>query len=87
MAIEIKMVLTDEDIDRIANAVIEKNKVKETVQKLENINYTVKDVAKFVKKNKITIRSHIKLGLLEANKIGNTWIITKESLNKYIGNE
>lgn len=49
--------------------------------------YTVKDAALLTGNCRQTIRSHIKIGLLEAKKPGKNYIITLENLTKYIENE
>jgi excisionase family DNA binding protein len=58
----------------------------EKKQDLEAIkNYTCNDVAFLTKLSKKTIQRHCEKGIIEAVKTGKSWIITTQSLNKYIG--
>ena len=63
--------------DQKANAPAELDKYTHT--------YSAKEVAKIVNKTPQIIRKHLTLGLLEGTKTAKDWIITQESLNKYIG--
>lgn len=88
---EIKVKLCKESIEELAKAVHEINSnsmmsKKNTIEK-ENKKetYSVKEIASLTGKCKMTIRKHINSNLLEAKKIGQTWIVTKEAFNKYIG--
>ena len=49
--------------------------------------YTLEEVAKIVRKSKMTVYRHIWDKKLEANKVGGTWLITQEQLEKYIKGE
>ncbi len=84
MPIEIK--LSEEDKEDIASRVAKKisdcaefcvnNEVKTT--------FSVKEVSKILGNNKVTVINHIKNGLLTAKKNGKNYIITQESLDKYL---
>lgn len=71
--------------ERLQQYIMPKSEQKE-VKKI-NDTYTVKQVSKITGKHRHTIRSHIKIGLLEAKKTGKSFIITQENLTKYIQND
>ncbi|QRE03545.1 helix-turn-helix domain-containing protein [Flavobacterium psychrophilum] len=48
-------------------------------------NYTCKQVAFLTNLSKATVQRHCEKGIIEASKTGKSWIITTQSLNKYIG--
>lgn len=50
----------------------------------DNENFTVKEAAEYAKCTPQTIRKHIDLGILKANKPGKSWVITKQNLDKYV---
>jgi excisionase family DNA binding protein len=86
---EIKVKLCNESLIELAQMVAEinsnaKNNKERRVISQEK-TYTVLDVASLTKRTKITIRNHINAGLLTANKIGKSFLITQESLDEYIG--
>ena len=73
-------------IDNVANN-ITKNiesmfSKKENVSDLQTLN--VRDVAKILNKYETTILRYIKRKTIKATKPGKEWIITQESLTKYI---
>ena len=51
------------------------------------LKYTVNEVAKMSKKQPQAIRYHIQQGLLIAEKVGKSWLISQTNFNKYINNE
>lgn len=72
-----------EVVDAIARKVIE---LTGNIPKKESFekSYDVNEVADIVGKTGQTIRKHIKDGLLEANKTGKSWTITKSNLKNYV---
>lgn len=71
--------------ERLQQYILPKSEQKEA-NKI-SATYSVKDAALLTGKSRQTIRSHIKIGLLEAKKTGKNYIITLENLTKYIENE
>jgi hypothetical protein len=49
--------------------------------------YSVKEIAKITNSTSQTVISHITKGRLQAKKAGKFWIITQNSLDKYIGKD
>ena len=85
MGIEIK--LTNELIDAVADRVIEKTaaiKEKEAPKGDELEFYTVKQIVQITQKSNLTIRNHINAGLLKAEKIGKSFLVSKEDLKTYL---
>lgn len=79
----------DEFIDAVAERVIEKTSaVKKEVEPESNELefYTVKQVVSITQKSNLTIRNHIHAGLLEAKKVGKSFLIKKEHLQTYLNN-
>jgi len=51
------------------------------MEKIENKSYfTTSEVAKLLKVSRITIFNHIKKGLIKANKVGKTYLISREEV-------
>lgn len=73
-------------IDGVSKNVVVK--LEEMLSKKENISemqtLTIRDVAKILNKDETTILRYIKRKILKASKPGKEWIITQESLTKYI---
>jgi hypothetical protein len=81
--------LTEQDLKKLAeklNPYIFTNTKKNIEEKNINKTYNVKEISKLTGKHFHTIISHIKLGLLKGNKVGKSFIVTEESLNRYISN-
>jgi len=49
--------------------------------------YTVPETAKMLKLSELTIRRYCEANKIEAFKIGRSWRITEESLNKFLGHD
>ena len=49
-------------------------------------NYTVSEIALKVKKANSTITRHCQRGILQGNKVGKSWLISKEHYDNYINN-
>lgn len=84
------MKLSDENVTAIAERMVEiqnKNKLPDIKQSTEEPQYTVKEVAAMSKKTAWTIRQHIKAGLINASKVGKSYLISENNYNKYINNE
>ncbi len=47
----------------------------------------VKEIAKITGLDRRTIIRHINAGLLKANKIGKSWMVSQENLEKYLNPE
>jgi len=85
---EVTIKLSEENLDAIAEKVVAiQNKNKPPDKSLEEIQYTVNEVAEMSKREAQTIRKHIKIGLLIAEKSGKSWLISQTNYNKYIKNE
>lgn len=83
MGVKIEIELSNEMIERIADKIILKKKHNIIDERKEEI-YTVEKVANIIKKSTYTIRRHIKLGILKAERPGKSYIITYTNLNNYI---
>lgn len=71
--------------DNFLDQIEERLKGREEAKKYKvNHLYNVDQVARFTSQSTQTIRRHIKDGLLEAVKIGKTWLISVENYNNYI---
>jgi len=87
---EVTIKLSEENVTAIAEKMVEiqnKNKPTDTTQPTEFSKYTVNEVAKMSKKQPQAIRYHIQQGLLIAEKVGKSWLISQTNFNKYINNE
>lgn len=85
---EVTIKLSEENLDAIAEKVVAiQNKNKLPDKPLEEIQYTVNEVAKMSKREAQTVRKHINIGLLIAEKSGKSWLISQNNYNKYIKNE
>lgn len=71
--------------ERLKKYILSEPEQKNT--KAINQTYNVKDAALLTTKSLQTIRTHIKIGLLEAKKVGKNYVITQENLLKYIEND
>lgn len=49
--------------------------------------YTVQEVAERIHKTPVTVRHYIRDGKLRAQKVGNTWYITEDTLTELITGE
>lgn len=49
--------------------------------------YTVQEVAERIHRTPVTVRNYIREGRLRAQKVGNTWYITEETLTELITGE
>lgn len=59
------------------------SRIDKQQEKDEKKMYKVHEVATVVKKANSTVAYHIRIGLLVAHKVGKSWLITEESLQKY----
>lgn len=83
---ELTFSLSTEQITELAKQVAEiNNSAKKPVFIEKSENYTCKEVAAMTKLSKATIQRHCDSGIIEAAKPGKSWIITSQSLNKYLG--
>jgi len=49
--------------------------------------YTVQEVAERIHRTPVTVRNYIRAGKLRAQKVGNTWYITEETLTELVTGE
>lgn len=49
--------------------------------------YTVQEVAERMHRTPVTVRNYIRAGKLRAQKVGNTWYITEETLTELVTGE
>lgn len=77
---KIEVSLSTKDIKAIAVGVAKELKSEAGMPE----TYTVTEVADITKVHKNTILNHIRDGLLDATKQGKSYIITKQSLTKYL---
>lgn len=49
--------------------------------------YTVQEVAERIHRTPVTVRNYIRAGKLRAQKVGNTWYVTEETLTELITGE
>lgn len=80
--ISVTIKLTAAMVNAIAHRVAE-IQGPQTISKVD-LTYTVKEVASMLDKTTTTITRHIRLDLLEAHKIGKSYIITQNNLKNYI---
>ncbi len=79
----------DRFIDAVAERVIEKAGLNKETAKKESEElefYTVNQVVQITQLSNLTIRNHINAGLLEAKKVGKSWLIKRENLQTYLSN-
>jgi hypothetical protein len=73
-------------VNQVVDDVYEKINKKAPPVKPKKIFYTATEVAEMSKRTAETVRIHIKMGLLEAEKCGKRWMISEENYIKYISN-
>lgn len=86
---EVTIKLSEENLNSIAEKIVEiqnKNNPPDK-QPVEEPQYTVNEVANLSKRTPWTIRQHINNKLLQAEKVGKSWLISQTNYNKYITNE
>lgn len=86
---EVTIKLSEENLNSIAEKIVaiqNKNKPPDK-QPVEEPQYTVNEVASLSKRTPWTIRQHINSKLLQAEKVGKSWLISQTNYNKYITNE
>ncbi|WP_430611564.1 helix-turn-helix domain-containing protein [Flavobacterium sp. JP2137] len=80
---------TDEQLRKIALHIQKENKMdqffapKTRDEELSEEVLTLKQVSELTKIGKQTLVSHIKSGLLKANKVGSQWRVTRKQLKDY----
>jgi excisionase family DNA binding protein len=70
-------------IDAVAKVLKNEQPKEDNSNKVERY-YTVSQIASMVQKSPLTIRRHIDEEILVAEKIGKSWLIHQENLNKYL---
>jgi excisionase family DNA binding protein len=70
-------------IDAVAKVLKNEQPKEDNSNKVERY-YTVSQIASMVQKSALTIRRHIDEEILVAEKIGKSWLIHQENLNKYL---
>ena len=70
-------------IDAVAKVLKNEQPIEDNSNKVERY-YTVSQIASMVQKSQLTIRRHIDEEILVAEKIGKSWLIHQENLNKYL---
>lgn len=70
-------------IDAVAKVLKNEQPIEDNSNKVERY-YTVSQIASMVQKSPLTIRRHIDEEILVAEKIGKSWLIHQENLNKYL---
>ena len=86
-SIKIEVELNSGQLELIAQraAMIIQEKPKETKELNKTIKaFTVKEAASFISISPRTVREHCKNGIITASKSGKSYLITQESLNKYL---
>jgi hypothetical protein len=80
-----QVIATPELVDFIAEKVIEKQQAMAPKMEPDDLEklFTVEEIAALVKKSTQTITRHCRLGLLEADKVGKSWLISKENYINY----
>lgn len=80
----------DDFINSIVDSVIERieaKKIDEATEKEELEFYTIKQIVFITQKSNLTIRNHIHAGLLKGNKVGKSFLISKDDLQSYLKNQ
>jgi len=85
----VKAKLSDQDVKLIAKevAAINSSKNLKLIAKEQEKQYTVNEVAEMTSKTPWTVRQHVKAGLLNASKVGKSFLISESNYKKYINNE
>jgi coproporphyrinogen III oxidase-like Fe-S oxidoreductase len=79
--------LSKADMKNIAEEVARINSAEEANTSMADKEYySVNDVAKITNKTAWTVRQHIGLGLLIAQKVGKSFLINKNNLENYTKN-
>lgn len=73
-------------VNQVADDVYQKLNKKASPVKPKKIFYTATEIAEMSKRTEGTVRLHIKMGLLEAEKCGKRWMISEENYNNYVSN-
>jgi hypothetical protein len=78
------ILIDDKFIESISEKLKEKKKKEERTDTVSRV-YTASQVAFKINKTEATVRRHISTGLLNATKIGKSWMVSKIDLEKYLG--
>lgn len=78
----VKLII-DEVTEKVTVELKKQQPVDKKVEKAFTKVYTVEEVAVLVRKSKSAVKRHIRIGILEAHKVGKPWLIPEESLLKY----
>ena len=82
--------LHPDDLKELGNSISQNisNELVKVLGREQNLSkmqtFSVEEVAKLVNCNKNTVLKHIEKKILKANKPGNVYIITQETLTEYI---
>lgn len=79
--------IDDKFIEAVSERLKNKSEAKEVKKDEVQRVYTVHQVAFKINKKAATVRRHISEGILNATKIGKSWIVTREDLQTYLGVE
>lgn len=84
MNMEVKLVLTPEQVTEIASKMLElsSKNTPETVESKE-VLLKVKDVAEMLNITEQTVRKHIKDGLLKTKRVNNSIRISNKEIERY----
>ncbi|MDM1499092.1 helix-turn-helix domain-containing protein [Myroides odoratimimus] len=91
MAIELKITLSDEQLSKIAIHIVNSGLLDRLIEKkdvpLEEQFLSLREVSNLLGVTTTTLHSHIKSGLLKAQKVGKQWRVNRKALKEYANGE